>query len=119
MSTDQLKVELGEAISSCSSREPFALQVLGNSMEPEFKDGAIVVVDPNVPLHHGAYVIIDYKEETTFRQFIVRDEKHYLVALNDNYPEELITEEYNIRGIITQQARSRKLGIKKAIHYLK
>ena len=119
MSDNPLKVEIGGDISSCSSREPFALQVLGDSMEPEFRDGTVVVVDPNVPLHHGAYVIIDYKEETTFRQFIVREEAHYLVALNDNYEEELITEEYNIRGIVTQQARSKKLGIKKAIHYLR
>ena len=46
-------------------------------------------------------------------------EKHYLVALNETYEEVLITEEYNIRGIVSQQARNRKLGIKKAIHYLK
>jgi len=106
-------------ISACASNSPFALQVLGDSMEPEFKEGAIIIVDPSVPLHHKAYVVIDYKGETTFRQFVVRDEKHYLVALNDDYEDELITEEYNIRGIVSQQARSRKLGIKKAIHYLK
>ncbi len=109
----------GTDISACASNAPFALQVLGDSMEPEFRHGAIIIVDPSVPLHHGAYVVIDYQGETTFRQFIVRAEKHYLVALNDNYPEVLISEEYNIRGIVSQQARNRKLGIKKAIHYLK
>ena len=109
----------GPDVSACASNAPFALQVLGNSMEPEFKDGAIIVVDPSVPLHHGAYVVIDYQGETTFRQFIVRDDKHYLIALNDNYPEVLITEEYKIRGIVSQQSRNRKLGIKKAIHYLR
>lgn len=106
-------------ISACGGKEPFALQVLGDSMEPEFRDGAIIVVDPGVPLHHAAYVVIDYQGETSLRQFIVRDEKHYLVALNDKYPEILIEEEYNLRGIVSQQARSRKLGIKKAIHYLR
>ncbi|HEC28651.1 MAG TPA: S24 family peptidase [Gammaproteobacteria bacterium] len=109
----------GGDISACASNSPFALQVLGDSMEPEFMDGAIIIVDPAVPLHHGAYIVIDYKGETTFRQFIVRDEKHYLVALNKAYEEMLITEEYRIRGIVSQQARSRKLGIKKSIHYLK
>lgn len=106
-------------VSACASNAPFALQVLGNSMEPEFRDGAVIIVDPSVPLHHGAYVVIDYQGETTFRQFIVREDAHYLVALNDNYPEVMITEEYTIRGIVSQQARSRKLGIKKAIHYLR
>ena len=88
-------------------------------MEPEFRDGAIIIVDPSVPLHHGAYVVIDYQGETSFRQFVVREELHYLVALNPDYEELLITGEYNIRGIVTQQARNRKLGIKKAIHYLR
>ena len=106
-------------ISACASNSPFALQVLGDSMEPEFREGAIIIVDPSVPLHNKAYVVIDYKGETTFRQFVVREDKHYLVALNDDYEDELITEEYTIRGIVSQQARSRKLGIKKAIHYLK
>jgi len=112
-------LDMAPDISACSSNSPYALQVLGDSMEPEFREGAIIIVDPSVPLHHNAYVVIDYKGETTFRQFVVRDDKHYLVALNDAYEDELITEEYTIRGIISQQARSRKLGIKKAIHYLK
>jgi len=111
--------DTGGDISACASKAPYALQVLGNSMEPEFKDGTVIIVDPGVPLHHGAYVVIDYQGETTFRQFIVREDKHYIIALNDAYPEVLITEEYNIRGIVSQQARSRKLGIKKTIHYLK
>jgi len=114
-----IPVDTGADVSACAANSPYALQVLGNSMEPEFRDGAVIIVDPSVPLHHGAYVVIDYQEETTFRQFIVREDAHYLVALNNDYPEVMITEEYNIRGIVSQQARSRKLGIKKAIHYLR
>ena len=111
--------DTGADVSACASNAPYALQVLGDSMEPEFKDGAVIIVDPSVPLHHKAYVVIDYQGETTFRQFVVRGEDHYLVAVNDKYPEVKITEEYNIRGIVSQQARNRKLGIKKAIHYLR
>lgn len=111
--------DTGAEISACASNAPYALQVLGNSMEPEFRDGAVIIVDPDVPLHHGAYVVIDYQGETTFRQFVVREDKHYIIALNKQYPEVLISEEYNIRGIVSQQARSRKLGIKKTIHYLR
>lgn len=106
-------------ISACASKAPFALQVLGDSMAPEFMDGAVIIVDPGIPLHHGAYVVIDYQGETTFRQFIVRDERHFIVALNDRYPEVELTETYNIRGIVTQQARNRKLGLKRARHYLR
>ncbi len=101
----------------CSARAPFVLQVLGNDMEPEFKHEAIIVIDPNVPLFNKAYVVIDYQGETTFRQFVVREEKHYLVALKDGTEIEL-TGSYTVRGIVTQQARSRKNGLKKARHYV-
>lgn len=110
--------DLDGGISGCAAKSTFALMVLGDSMEPEFRDGAVIIVDPGIPLHQGAYVIIDYQGETTFRQFIVRDEKHYLVALNENYPEVELSGDYNIRGIVTQQARSRKHGIKRARHYV-
>lgn len=109
----------GNDISACASNAPYALQVLGDSMEPEFKEGAVIIVDPSVPLHHGAYVVIDYQGETTFRQFVVREDKHYIIALNPDYPDVLITEEYKIRGIVSQQARNRRLGVDKAIHYLR
>ena len=32
--------------SSCSKAEPFVLQVLGDSMIPEFQDGVVIVIDP-------------------------------------------------------------------------
>ncbi len=111
--------DTGADVSACASNAPYALQVLGDSMEPEFKDGAVIIVDPSIPLHNKAYVVIDYQGETTLRQFVVRGEDHYIVAGNDKYPEVQLTEEYNIRGIVSQQARNRKLGINKAIHYLR
>ena len=39
-------------MSGCASAEPFALQVLGNSMSPEFSEGCVVIVDPGAPLCH-------------------------------------------------------------------
>lgn len=111
--------DTGADISACASKAPYALQVLGDSMEPEFKDGAIIIVDPGVPLHHRAYVVIDYQGETTFRQFVLKGDKHFIIALNDKYPEVELTEEYTIRGIVSQQARNRRLGVPKAIHYLR
>ena len=102
----------------CSAKAPYALRVLGDSMEPEFRDGAVIIVDPNVPLFDGAYVVIDYAGETTFRQFVVRGEKHFLVALNDKYEDTELVEPYNVRGVVTQQARNRRHGLKRNKHYL-
>ena len=103
--------------SSCSKAEPFALQVLGDSMEPEFIDGCVIVVDPNHPAIHGTYVVADYEGETTFRQFVIRDGRKYLVALNDNYPDQEISGTIHFRGVVTQRARSRRLGLPQAKHY--
>ena len=32
--------------SGCAASEPFALRVLGDSMLPEFAEGAIIIIDP-------------------------------------------------------------------------
>lgn len=117
---DSIPIELKAAVEEdggCTSKASFALQVLGDSMEPEFLDGVIIIIDPNHPATHETYVVADYDGETTFRQFVIRDEKKYLVALNDNYPDIEIINELTIRGVITQRARSRRHGFKKSKHY--
>ncbi|MEJ2344113.1 MAG: S24 family peptidase [Gammaproteobacteria bacterium] len=101
----------------CSAKSPFALQVLGDSMEPEFRDGAVIIVDPNVPEFDGAYVVCDHNGETTLRQFTIRGGRRMLVALNERYPAEEINQSYLLRGVVTQQARNRRLGLKRAKHY--
>ena len=58
--------------SACSTNsEPYALQNIGNMMEPEFSENCIIIVDPGMPIHHQAYAIIDYKHELYFRQYIL------------------------------------------------
>ncbi|MCK4951285.1 MAG: S24 family peptidase [Gammaproteobacteria bacterium] len=117
---ENIPIEIKAAVEEgggCTSKAPFALQVLGSSMEPEFLDGAVIIIDPNHPATHGTYVVADYDGETTFRQFVIRDNRKYLVALNDNYPDVEITSELTIRGVITQRSRSRRHGYKKAKHY--
>ena len=95
-------------IHSCADAEPYALRVIGDSMEPEFLDGHILIVDPAMPPQHGAYVIIDYQGETTFRQFIVENGKKYLKALNDAYPAVELVENYSVRGVVVQRASRRR-----------
>lgn len=99
--------EHGE-IRSCADAEPYALRVIGDSMEPEFLDGHILIVDPAMPPQHGAYVIIDYQGETTFRQFILEDGKKYLKALNSAYPAVELVENYSVRGVVVQRASRRR-----------
>ena len=43
---------------SCSALEPYALRVLGDSMEPEFPDGCVVIIDPCRAPRDGSYVVV-------------------------------------------------------------
>ena len=111
-------MKLDDETSSCARRAPYVLQVTDDSMAPEFLQGAIIIVDPDFPHTHNAYVVVDYDNETYFRQFKVRGSQASLVALNNKYPEIVMQKEYNIRGVITQQARNRRIGMKKGKHYI-
>lgn len=118
--SDELREQYKQAVEEgggCSAKAPFALQVLGDSMEPEFLDGCVIIIDPNHPPVHGAYVVADHDGEITFRQFVIRDSRHYLVALNKHYPDIDVTGKLNVHGVITQRARNRRLGLPRAKHY--
>ena len=93
----------------CSAGEPFALRVLGDSMLPEFAEGAIIIIDPEGTIRDGCYVMAEYNNEYIFRQLRIVDDKYYLQPLNDLYDTVEISGQEVIHGVITQQAgRSRK-----------
>jgi SOS-response transcriptional repressor LexA len=56
----------------------------------------------------GAYVIIDYAGETTFRQLVIEDGRRYLRALNASYPSVEMIGEYRVRGVVVQRAGRRR-----------
>lgn len=92
----------------CASDEPFALRVLGDSMEPEFKDGCIIIIDPSANAEHGKYVMAEVKGEFIFRQFIIEGEKYFLKPINEGYETVEIEGPDVIKGIITQRAGTRR-----------
>lgn len=70
----------------------FALKIKGNSMEPDFRDGDIIIVDPTVNPTPGDFVVAkNDEEEATFKKYRPRglNEKgvNYfeLVPLNPDY----------------------------------
>ena len=85
-------------MSDCSQSEPFALQVTDHSMEPEFPQGCIVIVEPNSDIENGCYVVSRYhpdptmpacssataklpEEEVIFRQLVINDGNYFLQSL--------------------------------------
>lgn len=95
--------------SSCSESEPFALQALDDSMEPEFATGCVIIIDPTGLANDGAYVFAkDNADEYIFRQLRIIDERYYLAPLNDLYETFEIKGITQIEGVITQRAGKKR-----------
>ena len=92
----------------CANSEPFALRVMGDSMEPEFKDGCIIIIDSAATVESGSYVLAMVNEEYIFRQFIAEDDRYYLRALKEGYEEISLSSRDAVRGVIVQRAGTRR-----------
>lgn len=104
ISVEQLKS--GEASSQgpgCEDKEPYVLMVLGDSMEPEFREGDVIVIEPGSHYRDGSYVIAHHKDEYIFRQLRVIKDRWYLMPLNPAYVTEQIEGPAAIKGVITQK----------------
>jgi DNA polymerase V len=95
-------------VPSCGEHEPFALQVLGDSMEPEFENGAVIVLDPGYPLFSGAYVVAEYDGEYIFRQYVEEAGSRYLKPMNPAYPAIELVRPCRFRGVVWQKTWQRK-----------
>ena len=65
----------------------YALRVNGDSMEPKFPQGCIVIVEPEEQPEHGKFVIVRRNgDEATLKQYVVDGGANYLKPLNPRYP---------------------------------
>jgi phage repressor protein C with HTH and peptisase S24 domain len=69
-----------------------ALKVSGESMEPDYHNGDIIYIDPDVAPIHGKDVAVRLGErnEVTFKRLVVEGERRYLKSLNPNWPDKFI-----------------------------
>ena len=101
--TPDIKKELME--SSCSGTEPFALQVLDDSMEPEFKKDCIIIVDASATVKHECYVMASVENGYIFRQLLIEEGKYFIAPLNEAYMHEKREVTFEaLEGVIVQQA---------------
>ena len=99
---------------SCSTNsEPYALQNIGDMMSPEFSENCILIIDSSMPIHHKAYVIIDFNDELYFRQFFEENGRKVMRCLNSSYAEIDLNNNFEFRGCIIQQKQRRQ----KSLHY--
>lgn len=93
------------SLGACSGAEPFALLVLGDSMQPEFAEGDIIVIEPEGLATDGSFVLARHDEEWIFRQLAGADGKWQLRPLNPRYPVIDIADISAVRGVIIQKSR--------------
>jgi len=99
---------------SCG-REPFALRVVGDSMEPEFSDGCIIIIDPEGVIGDGAYVMARHEDGYIFRQLVYGAGVYYLKTLQDGHEVIELPDLNAIEGVVIQQAGRRRADRK---HYI-
>ncbi len=105
---------------TCTEAEPFALRVLDDSMQPEFRRGCIIVIDPTGRATDGSYVLADDGSKTedetegmVFRQLRRQPTEGWVLsALNEQYPDIQISDDLGgVIGVIVQRA-----GVRRSYH---
>ena len=99
----------------CSGGEAFALRVLGEDMLSEFREGDIVVIEPDGALKDGCFVLARPGGEWTLRQLVRSGAGWKLQALNParaDVPEVALADLSCVHGLVIQKAvpGRRKLG---------
>lgn len=101
---DNLSPGEGERIETTykARAHTYALRVVGDSMEPRFPEGAILIVEPDEPADHGKFVIVRQRgnTEATFKQLVRDGAQWYLKPLNPRYPILAMEEDAVICGVV-------------------
>lgn len=96
---------LDAELEACSSAEPFALMVLGDSMEPEFLEGEVILIEPEGLATDGSFVLAQLAGEWIFRQLVKQGAGWRLQALNPAYPATDISDLEAVKGVIIQKSK--------------
>ena len=100
--------------STCATNsEPYALQNIGDMMSPEFSENCIIIIDPSMPIHHNAYVIIEFEDDLYFRQYIEDEDQKLLRSLNSKYSDIKLQYDFKVHGCVVQQKQRKQ----KSLHY--
>lgn len=108
---------------TCTEAESFVLQVLDDTMEPEFRRGCMIIIDPTGRATDGSFVLArrpvareganNPVDDYVFRQLRRASESSWqLQTLNPAYPDETSPVSLqDIVGVIVQRA-----GVRRSYH---
>lgn len=101
----------GEDLIPCSSKcgpRSFALRVKGDSMEPDYPEGSVIVVDPEKEWRNGSDVVVrlNGEMEATFKKLALDGPRTYLKPINERYPVLDVTgKDFTICGVVVWTGR--------------
>ena len=89
------------------SENGFALLVDDDKMEPEFKLGEVLIVDPDLSFQSGDYVVVVHGgHKPVFKQIVSDGANWLLKPLNPRYPIDSMTEEHTVVGVIREKVKT-------------
>lgn len=93
--------------SDVKGKSVFALRVTGDSMEPEFKEGEIIIVTPHVDVNPNDFIVVKNKDgEATFKQLKKYGTKWVMHPLNSRYPDlEVRRGDFTIIGRVVKKEK--------------
>jgi len=93
--------------SDVRGRNVFALRVIGDSMEPEFKEGEVIIVNPHIEAGPGDFIVVKNKAgEATFKQLRKSGPKWLLHPLNPKYQDQEVKKgDFNIIGKVVKKEK--------------
>ncbi|MBF0423108.1 MAG: helix-turn-helix domain-containing protein [Magnetococcales bacterium] len=84
-----------------ASERCFALKVPDDSMEPEFFEGEIIIIDPEREGSHNRYIVArEGNSRPTFKQLILHGEQQYLKPINSRYPLIQVKNGLRVHGVL-------------------
>lgn len=88
------------------SSKSFALKVTGNSMvaqsgnEVSFREGMIIIIDPEAEAKPNTFVIASIGNTPTLRKLVKDGNKQYLQPLNPLFPQEEVNKKVKVHGVV-------------------
>jgi len=105
-------IQIDSDMGNCGASEPFALQVLGAEMEPEFIHGNIIVIDPGGAVKDGCFVVAaigENNDEYIFRQLFIVDDQYVLKAIEAGHAEITLQGGLDdLVGVVSQKSGKRR-----------
>lgn len=96
---NETNYEYLEVPAEFAGKHNVAITVAGDSMEPEIKDGDIIIIDTNyIDCLENKIFVVNYKDAVYLKRIFIDDnENMYLCSINPYYPKIFIEDEEELR----------------------